>query len=91
MLKSWTGLDKFEKVQLGQGIPGGLTEEVASDMSSDQRILYLAFESVRNGEIREELYSLTPGPISHFRWLTLCVRILILYMKKNSLKTISFF
>ena len=34
--------DKFEKVQMGQGIPEGLTEDVSSDLSSDQRILYLA-------------------------------------------------
>ena len=78
--------DKFEKVQMGQGIPEGLTEDVSSDLSSDQRILYLAFVSVWSGVIRIELYSLTPGPISHSRWLTLCVRILILFMKKNNLK-----
>jgi hypothetical protein len=79
----WT--DKFEKVQVGQGIPE-LSEEIASDLSSDQRMLYLAFVSIWNGQIRIELYSLSPGPISHSRWLTLCLRILILYMKSHRLK-----
>ena len=79
----WT--DKFEKVQVGQGIPE-LSEEIASDLSSDQRMLYLAFVSIWNGQIRIELYNLSPGPISHSRWLTLCLRILILYMKSHRLK-----
>lgn len=79
----WKG--KFSPVQLGPGMPE-LSEEVASDLSSDQRMLYLAFMSVWSGVIRPELYSLTPGPISHSRWLTLCVRILILFMKKHNLK-----
>ena len=59
---------------------------MANDLSSDQRLLYLAFVSVWSGETRVELYSLTPGPISHSRWLTLCERILLLYLKKNKLK-----
>ena len=76
---------KFEMLQIGPGMPE-LTEEVAADLSSDQRMLYLVFVSIWSGEIRVELYSLTPGPISHSRWLTLCVRILLLFLKKHSLK-----
>ena len=79
----WT--EKFDKIQIGQGIPE-LSEEIASDLSSDQRMLYLAFVSIWNGQVRIELYSLSPGPISHSRWLTLCLRILILYMKSHRLK-----
>ena len=77
--------DKFEKVQVGPGL-SELSEEVASDLSSDQRMLFLAFVSIWNGQTRIELYSLSPGPISHSRWLTLCLRILILYMKSHRLK-----
>ena len=76
---------KVEKVQLGPGLPE-LPEEVAADLSSDQRILYLAFMSVWTGVIREELYSLTPGPISHSRWLTHCTRTLICHLKEHGLK-----
>ena len=72
----WSG--KFDQVQLGPGIPD-LSEDVASDLSSDQRMLYLAFVSIWSGKIRVELYSLTPGPISHSRWLTLCLMILLLF------------
>ena len=59
---------------------------VASGLSSDQRLLFVAFQSFRTGVIRAELYSLSPGPISHSRWLTLAIRILLLYMKKHGLK-----
>ena len=76
---------RIQKVQIGPGI-ADLTDEVASDLSSDQRMLYLAFVSVWTGVIREELYSLTPGPISHSRWLTLCVKVLILHLKEYGLK-----
>lgn len=76
---------KVEKVQLGPGLTE-LSEEVAADLSSDQRILYLAFMSVWTGVIRVELYSLTPGPISHSRWLTHCTRTLICHLKEHGLK-----
>ena len=75
---------RFKKVSDGPGLPD-ISEEVAADLSSDQKLLFLAFESVRSGEIRVELYSLTPGPISHSRWLPHATRNLLLYMKKHGL------
>ena len=71
---------KFDKVRVGPGL-SELSDEVAADLSSDQRMIYLAFLSVWNGEVRVEFYSLSPGPISHALWLTLCLRILLLYIK----------
>ena len=76
---------RFKKVTDGPGLPS-ISEDVASDLSSDQRLLYSAFQSVRTGVIRPELHSLSPGPISHSRWLTLAIRVLLLYMKKHGLR-----
>ena len=75
----------FKKVTDGPGLPN-ISDEIASDLSSDQLILFLCYDSVRTGKIRVELYSLTPGLLSHSRWLTHAVRNLLLYMKKNGLK-----
>ena len=41
---------QIHQVKLGPGIPD-LSDEVAADLSSDQRILYLAFVSVWSGVI----------------------------------------
>ena len=76
---------RFRKVSDGPGLPD-ISDETAADLSSDQLILFLVFQSIRSGKIRSELYSLTPGPVSHSRWLTHATRTIILYMKKNGLQ-----
>ena len=48
---------RFKKVTDGPGLPS-ISENVAADLSSDQRLLYSAFQSVRTGVIRPELHSL---------------------------------
>ena len=63
-----------------------LPESVIDDHSSDQHMLYLAWISVRTGKLRAELLSLAPGPVSHSRWLTLALRILLLHMTDHKLK-----
>ena len=75
---------RFKKISEGPGLPY-ISESVANDLSSDQRLLLLVFESVHTGMIRKELYSLTPGPVSHSRWLTHACRCCLLYMKKHGL------
>ena len=75
---------KFKMVADGPGLPD-ISDKVAADLSSDQKILYLVVQSVRAGVIRVELFSLTPGPISHSRWLTHVTWTLLLYMKKHKL------
>ena len=62
-----------------------LDNQVVADLSSDQKMLYLAWESVIKGELNIELLSLTPGPISHARWLTLAVRLMYLWMSDHEL------
>ena len=78
-------VDKFPKVDIGEDLPE-LTNDVVNDLSSDQYMLYLAWDSVRSGNLRKELLSLTPGPISHSRWLTLALRLLLLHMTDHKLK-----
>ena len=46
-----------------------LPEDVVSDLSSDQKMLYLAWTSVLQGNLNPDLLSLSPGPISHAMWL----------------------
>ena len=65
-----------------------LPESEIDDLSSDQHMLYLAWISVRTGKLRAELLSLTPGPVSHSRWLTLALRILLLHMTDHKLKVL---
>ena len=77
-------LERFPKVDTGEALPE-LTDDVIKDLSSDQYMLFLAWDSVRSGQLRIELLSLTPGPISHSRWLTLALRLLLLYMTKHRL------
>ena len=75
----------FLAIKIGDAVQE-LPEAVIKDLSSDQHMLYLAWISVRTGKLRAELLSLTPGPVSHSRWLTLALRILLLYMTDNKLK-----
>ena len=56
------------------------------DLSSDQKYLRLAVQAVMTGVTSDQLKSLKCGPICHSRWLTLCATILVMYMKKQSLK-----
>ena len=97
-VEDMTLLKTFAKVDTGEALPQ-LTDEVIKDLSSDQYMLFLAWDSVRSGKLSEKLLSLTPGPISHSRWLTLALRLLLLYMtdhkltgkhKKNLLVLVSF-
>ena len=75
---------RFKKVTAGPDLPT-ILEEVANDLSSDQRLLLLVHQSMRTGIVKKELYSLSPGPFSHYRWLTHACRCCLLYMKKHGL------
>ena len=77
--------NRFKKIDDGPGLPD-ITEDVAADLSSDQKMLFMTFQSIRTGIIRPELHSLTPGPISHSRWLTHAIRTMLLHMKKHGLQ-----
>ena len=81
--KGWA--KKFQPVNVGPELPE-MSDEVMDDLSSDQRYLLLAFNSVRSGVLSPQLKSLAIGPISHARWLTLAARLLVLWMSKHNFK-----
>ena len=60
----------FKPISAGPGLEE-LPEEVFRDLSSDQKYLCLVIQAVMSGVIPDKLKSLTNGPISHSRWLTL--------------------
>ena len=74
----------FKPISAGPGLEE-LPEEVFRDLSSDQKYLYLVIQAVMSGVIPDKLKSLTNGPISHSRWLTLASTGTEMYMKKNKL------
>ena len=76
---------KFKPISAGPGLEE-LSEEVFRELSTDQKYLRLAILAVMSGEIPDKLKSLKNGPISHSRWLTLASALLVMYMKKNTLK-----
>jgi len=57
-----------------------MTQEILSDLSSDQAILYSLARSVQTGCISDRTAKMKIGPLNHSRWLTLAARILRLYI-----------
>ena len=51
-------------------------------------MMYFAWKSVLEGTLNIDLLSLTPGPLSHARWLTLALRVLLLWMSDCKLEDI---
>ena len=75
----------FKPISSGPGLEE-LPEEVFRDLSSDLKYLRLVIQAVRSGDVPDKLKSLTNGPISHARWLTLASTVCEMYMKKNKLR-----
>ena len=57
-----------------------IPDDVIKDLSRDQNLLYRTTRAVMSGICPQSLASATLGPVSHSRWLTLAVRILVYYM-----------
>ena len=75
----------FKPISSGPGLEE-LPEEVFRNLSSDLKYLRLVIQAVRSGDVPDKLKSLTNGPISHARWLTLASTVCEMYMKKNKLR-----
>lgn len=69
--------------------------EIWKDLSADQKLLYRYVIAIRDGSVPPSLVSLRCGPINHSRWLTLAIRLLILYTRTSNpsegLKTVVHF
>ena len=63
-----------------------LEPEIFSDLSTDQKYLFLSVSSIRQGKIVKNLKHLKAGPLSHARWLTLACRLCRLTFPSTNLK-----
>ena len=61
-----------------------LSDEVIHDLSRDQQLLYKYCKAINTGSIDQNLVSQIAGPTNHARWLTLAIRLLILYTRTNN-------
>ena len=58
-----------------------LPDNVVSDLSRDQKLLYQYSQAVNSGVVPPELARQKPGGINHARWLTFCLTALIEYTR----------
>lgn len=58
-----------------------ISEEVTSDLSRDQKLLYRYIKAVGSGTVPPNLATQGVGTINHSRWLTLAIRLLQLYTR----------
>ena len=58
-----------------------LPPEVVRDLSRDQKILYQYLQAVSTGQLTTSVAQQVPGKVDHARWLTLAIRVLILYTR----------
>ncbi len=67
-----------------------LPPDVVKDLSTDQRMLYQYTLGISEGKIDPVWASRKCGPLNHARWLTLSIRVLMIYTRsiKPSLKLI---
>ena len=72
----------FEPVEISESLPE-LSEEVLADLSRDQQLLYRYAKAIVAGSVEQELLSQIVGPINHARWLTLAIRLLVLYTRTD--------
>ena len=61
-----------------------ISDSVQNDLSQDQELLYKYSRAVSSGTLASNLAKRKPGPPNHSRWLTLALRILILYTRTTN-------
>jgi hypothetical protein len=72
---------KFIPVHSNLVIP---PEDIISDLSADQRLLLEYIVGIQNGFISPIYVNRQIGPCNHARWLTLAIRILVVYSRTES-------
>ena len=60
-----------------------VSSEVISDLSTDQRKLYEYCVGISKGFISKKFLAKKPGKIFHARWLTLALRIMMVYVRTD--------
>ena len=61
-----------------------LDESVWKDLSLDHKLLYRYAKAIAAGRVPDNLSAQVAGPINHSRWLTLAIRLMILYTRTDS-------
>ena len=61
-----------------------LTDEIISDLSTDQHYGYMMVNAIRSGVVPQRLPMLDVGPVNHSRWLTTANRLLRLYVSDHN-------
>ena len=69
----------FDKVEANLD---DISEEILKDLSRDQNLLYRYAKAIISGTVPTDLKDQKPGPLCHSRWLTLALRLMILYTRK---------
>ena len=69
----------FEKIEANVD---DISEEILADLSRDQKLLYRYAKAIIAGTVPADLKDQKPGPLCHSRWLTLALRLMILYTRK---------
>ena len=60
-----------------------VSSQVISDLSTDQQKLYEYCVGISKGSISKKFLAKKPGPIFHARWLTLALRIMMVYVRTD--------
>ena len=53
------------------------------DLSRDQKLLYRYVKAIAGGKVPDGLVAQVAGPVNHSRWLTLSIRLMILYTRTS--------
>ena len=60
-----------------------MDDGVWTDLSRDQKLLYRYCKAIAAGHVPANLAQQVAGPINHSRWLTLAIRLMTLYTRKQ--------
>ena len=61
-----------------------LPDHIWKDLSADQKLLYQYVKAIQEGWVPPSLKLCKYGPLNHSRWLTLAIRLLILYTRTEN-------
>uniref|UniRef100_UPI00358F4A34 uncharacterized protein n=1 Tax=Myxine glutinosa TaxID=7769 RepID=UPI00358F4A34 len=88
MLDTATELEidpSFTKLSIGEPLIS-LSDNVLTDLSTDQAYGYKITQAIRTGELPTDLALLEIGPVSHSRWLTTANRFCRIWVSKHGVK-----
>ena len=76
---------EFEKIEVGPGLIE-LPEEVISDLSTDQNLLYQRCQAAITGVLPRDVALRKAGKIVHSRWLTMALTLIEMWQSEHGLE-----